>query len=218
MLNLLEVESLSFGYSKNLPLFEEVSFSIGEGEALGLLGDSGCGKSTLAKCLMQILKIEKGKLLFEGRSKISRTDIQIIFQDSASSLNPSLIVHYLLEEPIKIRHPDWTGKQRREKVGELLNLVGLKEEINLRLSDELSGGQRQRVNIARALALEPKLLVLDEPVSQLDCVIQNAILKLLVRLQKEQKLSLLLISHDVRVLKMVCHRILKMEKGRVVPL
>ena len=209
MHDVLVVEGLGFSFPQSNALFENLCFSIREGEALGLFGSSGSGKSTLAKCLMRLLP-------FTGCVKIPEKQIQIVFQDSVASLNPAWIVEYLLEEPLKIHRKDLTGRERRNRVRELLDWVGLEGEIRKRLPSELSGGQRQRVNIARAIACEPKLLILDEPVSQLAVSVQSSILKLLIRLQEEKKLSYLLISHDLDVLKMVCHRILKMENGGIV--
>lgn len=208
MHNILEVNNLGFSFPKSSIVFENVHFSIGEGEALGLYGNSGTGKSTLARCLMRLLPCT-------GSIKVPEKRMQIVFQDSLDSLNPAWIVEYLLEEPLKLFRKDLSSQKRRKRVRELLEWVGLDAELRKRLPNELSGGQRQRVNIARALATEPKLLILDEPVSQLDVSIQSSILKLLIRLQQEQKLSYLLISHDLDVLKMVCHRILKMENGRL---
>lgn len=229
---ILQVENLSFGYGRKkgffqrrqiLPLLDNIDFKIHKGEALGLWGDSGSGKTTLAKCLLRVIKPQKGQIFFEGENIILsenqrpslKKEMQIVFQDSLEALNPSWIVYFLLEEPLKIHHPRLNRKERGKRLLELLKAVELSEDILLRLPGELSGGQRQRINIARALAVEPKLLVLDEPVSQLDACVQNAILKLLIKLQEERGLSYLLISHDLRVLSMVCHRILKMEKGRL---
>ena len=201
-----------------------VSFSIAPGETLGLVGESGCGKSTLGRCITRLYKPSAGQILFQGQeiSQLSprklkplRRDIQMIFQDPMESLNSRHTVGDILEEPLLVQKIG-TGAQRRQRVAQLLDLVGLPARSATRYPFEFSGGQRQRIGIARSIALNPKLIVCDEPVSALDVSIQSQILNLLIDLQQELKLSYLFIAHDLAVVKHISDRIAIMYLGKIV--
>ena len=201
-----------------------VSFSIKPGETLGLVGESGCGKSTLGRCVVDLYKPTSGKIMFEGRDiallpkrdKLAfRRNIQMIFQDPMESLNSRHTVGDIIEEPLII-HKMGDALWRKKRVRELLEIVGLPARSVTRYPFEFSGGQRQRIGIARAIALNPKLIVCDEAVSALDVSIQSQILNLLVELQQEFNLSYLFIAHDLAVVKHISDRIAIMYLGRVV--
>ncbi len=203
-----------------------VSLELGKGETLGLVGESGCGKSTLGKALVRLLEPTSGKIIFEDRdiTRLSqrrirplRRDFQMIFQDPAESLDARMNVRSIVEEPFRI-HAMGSRAERRKWVDELLDTVGLSKAAAERYSFEFSGGQRQRIGIARALALKPKWLVCDEPVSALDVSVQSQILNLLVDLQKEFGLSYLFIAHDLSVVKHVSDRVAVMYLGKIVEL
>jgi len=201
-----------------------VSFDIMPGETVGLVGESGCGKSTLGKCIVRLLKPTSGEIHYDGinlgtigrrRLKPLRREIQMIFQDPADSLNSRHTVRGILEEPFQIQKiGDSTSRQK--KVDELLDVVGLPLSAADRFPFEFSGGQRQRIGIARAIALNPKLIICDEPVSALDVSIQSQILNLMLDLQEQFKLSYLFIAHDLAVVKHISDRIAVMYLGRVV--
>lgn len=201
-----------------------VSFHINKGETLGIVGESGCGKSTVAKTVLRLYEPTAGSVGFEGRNivdltpsemRMLRRDMQIIFQDPMESLNSRHTVGTILEEPFII-HKLGTRQQRRQWVKGLLDKVGLQQDAADRYPHEFSGGQRQRIGIARAIALNPKLLVCDEPVSALDVSIQSQILNLLLQLQRELGLTLLFIAHDLAVVKHVSDRIAVMYLGKIV--
>jgi oligopeptide transport system ATP-binding protein len=203
-----------------------VSLDIAAGETLGLVGESGCGKSTLGKAVVRLLKPTSGKVLHHGidvthasqRSlRPLRRDFQMIFQDPAESLDPRMSVRAIIEEPLVI-HRSGNRAERIRRVNELLDRVGLPVSAADSYSFEFSGGQRQRIGIARALALNPKLIVCDEPVSALDVSIQSQILNLLVELQKDFGLSYLFIAHDLSVVKHISDRIAVMYLGKIVEL
>jgi oligopeptide transport system ATP-binding protein len=203
-----------------------VSLQLAAGETLGLVGESGCGKSTLGKALVRLLTPTSGRILFEGRDitrmgqhalRPLRRDFQMIFQDPAESLDARMSVRSLIEEPFVI-HGMGSRTERKKWVDELLDTVGLSPSSAERYSFEFSGGQRQRIGIARALALKPKWLVCDEPVSALDVSVQSQILNLLVDLQKEFGLSYLFIAHDLSVVKHVSDRVAVMYLGKIVEL
>ncbi len=203
-----------------------VSLELGVGETLGLVGESGCGKSTLGKALVRLLKPTSGRILYGGHDitqlrqsqlRPMRRDFQMIFQDPAESLDSRMNVRSIIEEPFQI-HGMGTREERKKWVNDLLDVVGLSASSAERYSFEFSGGQRQRIGIARALALKPKWLVCDEPVSALDVSVQSQILNLLVDLQKEFSLSYLFIAHDLSVVKHVSDRVAVMYLGKIVEL
>jgi oligopeptide/dipeptide ABC transporter ATP-binding protein len=203
-----------------------VSLRIGPGETLGLVGESGCGKSTLGKAVVRLLKPTSGSINFNGTdiTRMSqralrplRRDFQMIFQDPVESLDPRMSVRSIIEEPLLI-HRIGSRSDRVRMVNELLDRVGLPSSAAERYSFEFSGGQRQRIGIARSLALKPKLIVCDEPVSALDVSIQSQILNLLVELQRELGLSYLFIAHDLSVVKHVSDRVAVMYLGKIVEL
>ena len=203
-----------------------VNFSIREGETLGLVGESGCGKSTLGRTILRISEPTSGEIFFKGDSitriprgemRPIRREMQIIFQDPYASLNPRKTVENIIGEAIDI-HRIAKGSQRRQQIAELLLQVGLREEAMSRYPHEFSGGQRQRIGIARALAVKPRLVVADEPVSALDVSIQAQILNLMMELQTKFNLTYLFIAHDLRLVKHISDRIAVMYLGKLVEL
>jgi peptide/nickel transport system ATP-binding protein/oligopeptide transport system ATP-binding protein len=201
-----------------------VSFSINRGETLAIVGESGCGKSTVAKTIMQFHRPTSGSVLFDGedlgslnarRLRAARRDIQYVFQDPYASLPSKRTVGEIIAEPLEI-HGIGTRTSRKARVQELLSLVGLRAELASRYPHEFSGGQRQRVGIARALALEPKLIVLDEPISALDVSVQAQVINLLARLQSDLGLSYLFVAHDLAVVRHLAHRVAVMYLGEIV--
>jgi oligopeptide transport system ATP-binding protein len=230
---LLEVRRLTKHFVRKHGLFrpptivkavDEVSFSIGEGEMFGLVGESGSGKSTTGRCILRLIEPTAGEVYFRNenvlsfshaRMRLTRRDMQIVFQDPYSSLNPRMRVGHIVEEPLVI-HGIGNGDERRARVAELFELVGLEPGHVRRYPHEFSGGQRQRVGIARALALNPALIVADEAVSALDVSIQAQIVALLLDLRTRLKLTFLFIAHDLRLVENICSRVAVMYLGRIV--
>ncbi len=226
---LLEAAGLSKTYPSRdgrglLMAVDDVSLSLAPGETLGIVGESGSGKSTLARLLLRLIEPTSGSVRFLGeelsdlsadRLRARRRDMQIVFQDPYASLDPRMRVGDIIAEPLDI-HGLGTRKERREKVSALLDLVGLGSGAMERYPHEFSGGQRQRIGIARAVALEPKLIILDEPVSALDVSIQSQILNLLMDLKARLSLSYIFISHDLSVVEHVSDRVGVMYLGRLV--
>jgi len=213
-----------FGKKATFKAVDDVSFKIYEGETLGLVGESGCGKSTLGNAILQLDKATAGKILYRGidLTKLSpkdirtlRKEIQIIFQDPYSSLNPRITVGKAIMEPMQVHKLYRNDRERREKVIEILNRVGLGEEHYNRYPHEFSGGQRQRIGIARTIALQPKLIVCDESVSALDISVQAQVLNLLNELKENFGFTYIFISHDLAVVKYMSDQVLVMNKGKI---
>jgi oligopeptide/dipeptide ABC transporter ATP-binding protein len=203
---------------------DDVSFFVRHGETLGIVGESGCGKSTTGRMLLRLLEPTAGQVLFEGQDLVSlpnskmrkmRQHIQMIFQDPYASLNPKMTIESIISEPILVNKKG-TKAEAHKKVDELLEIVGLPSAAKKRFPHEFSGGQRQRISIARALALNPKLIIADEAVSALDVSIQSQVLNLLKDLQKQYDLSYLFISHNLSVVRHISDRVGVMYLGRMV--
>jgi len=210
----------------NVRAVDGVSFDIGQRDTLGLVGESGCGKSTIGRTILRLIPATAGSITFKGQDLFAKTpaqmkklrrEMQIIFQDPVGSLNPRMTVGRIIGEPITV-HKLARGSELRDRVATLLKKVGLEPDHAFRYPHEFSGGQRQRIGIARALALEPKFVVCDEPVSALDVSIQSQILNLLADLQDEFGLSYLFIAHNLAVVEHFCDRVAVMYLGRIVEL
>jgi oligopeptide transport system ATP-binding protein len=230
---LLEVRRLVKHFTRKQGLFarpsvvravDDVSFTVDEGEMFGLVGESGSGKSTTGRCILRLIEPTAGEILFRGENVLSfsstrmrqaRRDMQIVFQDPYSSLNPRMRVGQIVEEPLAI-HGLGSRSERRARAAELFDLVGLEPDHLRRYPHEFSGGQRQRIGIARALALNPALIVADEAVSALDVSIQAQVVKLLLDLQQRLKLTYLFIAHDLRLVENICSRVAVMYLGKIV--
>lgn len=213
---LLTVENLSKEYIKKKTL-NNVSFSMEKGEILGVLGKSGAGKSTIGKILLQLSRPTTGTILFEGKalSEVPRRDIQAIFQDPYSALNPSLKIGEILEEPLIANGVFQNKEERRKKVEETLVKVGLLESDYEKYPEELSGGQQQRVCIAGAIILSPKLIICDEPIASLDLAIQVQILDLIQKINQEEGISFIFITHNLPAVYRIADRILLLYRGEV---
>ncbi|MFZ7241209.1 murein tripeptide/oligopeptide ABC transporter ATP binding protein OppF [Avibacterium avium] len=236
---LLEVEDLSvhfkvqsnegflFKKKQTLHAVNHVSFRLYEGETLGVVGESGCGKSTLARSIIGLVKAAGGNILWLGKDlsqqsekqwHATRKDIQMIFQDPLASLNPRMTIGNIIAEPLKIYFPHLSAQEVKDRVQAMMLKVGLLPNLINRYPHEFSGGQCQRIGIARALIIEPKLIICDEPVSALDVSIQAQVVNLLKSLQKEMGLSLIFIAHDLAVVKHISDRVLVMYLGNAVEL
>ncbi len=217
-------KSYKIGGGKQLFAVNDVSFSLEKGETLGLVGESGCGKSTLAKIIMHLVIPESGQIFFDG-DRVSglsekefrpyRRRMQMVFQDPASSLDPRMKIRDIIAEPLRAWQVFDDRKKLDERIEELIDTVEMKSSCLDRYPHQLSGGQKQRIGIARALALEPELLVCDESVSALDVSVQAQILNLLKKLKKELSLSCLFISHDLAVVYFIADRVAVMQEGRI---
>jgi peptide/nickel transport system ATP-binding protein len=230
---LVEVSRLVKTFTRDAGLFRaatqvaavnDVSFSIDEGETFGLVGESGSGKTTTGRCLLRLVEPTSGSVRFRGedvlqfskrRLREARRDMQIVFQDPYSSLNPRMRARAIVEEPLII-HRLGTRADREARVAELFRLVGLNPVHLERYPHQFSGGQRQRIGLARALALNPSFLILDEPVSALDVSVQAQVVNLLMDLQEQLRLTYLFIAHDLRLVEHVCSRVAVMFLGRIV--
>ncbi len=225
---LLRVENLSAQYSalgvRNRVL-DAVSFAVRRGTTLGIVGESGCGKSTLCRVLLRLLPNSGGEVEFDGRDVFAlrgrelswfRRNVQIVFQDPAGSLNPRLTVETIVGEALEVHRLVRSRRERSQRVAETLRHVGLRESDAAKYPHEFSGGQRQRIGIARALALRPRLLVCDEPVSALDVSVRAQILNLLADLRDAFGLTLLLVAHDLGVVRSFCDEVAVMKSGRIV--
>ena len=229
---LLEIKNLkqyfNEGKRNEVRAIEDISFDIYKGETLGLVGESGCGKSTTGKAIIKLNDITSGEILYEGQDiqKISKRKdllkfnkkIQMIFQDPYASLNPRLKVMDIVAEGIDIHKLASSKKDRKRRVYDLLETVGLSKEHANRYPHEFSGGQRQRIGIARALAVEPEFIIADEPISVLDVSIQAQVVNLMLKLQKERGITFLFIAHDLSMVKYISDRIAVMHFGKIVEL
>jgi oligopeptide transport system ATP-binding protein len=221
---LLRVADLRVEFGARAVL-RDVTFDLYAGETLGLVGESGSGKSTLARAILRLIRSSKGSAVWRGQDLLAcepaalrplRRDLQIVFQDPLASLNPRMTVGETIAEPLRIFEPALNAQARRDRVGGMLERVGLAADMIGRYPHEFSGGQCQRIGIARAMILGPKLLICDEPVSSLDVSIQGQIVNLLLDLQRDVGTAMLFISHNLAVVRHISHRILVMYSGRLV--
>ena len=213
-----------FAAPESVKAVDDVSFQLFPGEALGVVGETGCGKSSLGRAVLQLVTPTAGQVVWLGRSLVNlsraelaplRGELQLIFQDPLSSLNPRMTIGDLIAEPLKVHRAEMSREQVRDRVRDMMGRVGLVPEMISRYPNEFSGGQCQRISIARAMILEPKLLVCDEPVSALDVSIQAQVLNLLKELQRDTGVALIFISHDLSVVHYMCQRVLVMYLGRI---
>ncbi|MGI2031499.1 ABC transporter ATP-binding protein [Rhizobium panacihumi] len=221
-----EIQAKSFFKKPTmLTAVNDVSFELKEGRTLGIVGESGCGKSTLGRSILQLIRAQKGRVVWQGKNlldlseeqiRMARRDMQIIFQDPIASLDPRMTVGDIIAEPLTVFEPKLNRAQRTERVREIMNAVGLVPEMINRYPHEFSGGQAQRIGIARAVITRPKLIVCDEPVSALDVSIQGQVITLLRKLRKEFGLTLIFISHDLSVVRLISDDVLVLYLGRIV--
>lgn len=238
MTTLLEVNQLKKFFPLNrdgtrgraprlLHAVDDVSFTVAEGESIGLVGESGCGKSTLARVISRLIEPTDGDIVFQGRNLFTvplkrfagsgeRAKIQMVFQDPTDSLNPRFTVFDAISEPLRLLGDIKNRDQLYQRVHELADRVGLAQELVSRFPHQLSGGQKARVGIARAIALHPKLLILDEPTSALDVSVQAVVLHLLADLRQRLGMSYLFVSHDLNVVRLLCDRVIVMYLGKIV--
>ena len=222
--NLKQYFSVKTGMTRTIPLkaVDDVSFEVGKGETLGLVGESGCGKTTVGRSILRLYEPTAGNVLFEGEEitgqniKRMRKKMQMVFQDPYSSLDPRMTVEDIIGEPLDVHHLYANKKERREKILELMNYVGLNAEHARRYAHEFSGGQRQRIGIARALAVDPQFIVCDEPVSALDVSIQAQVINMFEELQEKLGVAYLFIAHDLLVVHHISRRIAVMYLGKIV--
>ncbi len=212
-------------HTSDVKAVDDVSFTIEPGTTVGLVGESGSGKTTIGRALLKLIPATSGSVIYGGRDVLPlgegefrplRREIQMIFQDPFGSLNPRLSISQIIGEALEIHFPTMSRADRRERVAELLKLTGLKPEMMERYPHEFSGGQRQRIGIARALAVEPKFIVCDEPVSALDVSVQAQIVNLLQDLQEQLGLTYLFIAHDLAVVEHISDHVLVMYHGKIV--
>ena len=212
-------------HTDDVKAVDDVSFTVEEGTTVGLVGESGSGKTTVGRTILKLAPATSGRISFAGRDILPlserefrplRREMQMIFQDPFGSLNPRLSIFSIVGEPLEIHFPEMTRAERRERVAELLRQVGLKPEMMTRYPHEFSGGQRQRIGIARALAVKPRFIVCDEPVSALDVSVQAQIVNLLQDLQEELGLTYLFIAHDLAVVEHISDHVLVMYQGKIV--
>jgi len=212
---------------KKLQAVNGVSFELKSGETLGIVGESGCGKSTLARAIISMVPVETGRVLWFGKDLLAlqkiemrkhRREIQMIFQDPLASLNPRMTIGEIIAEPLKTHYPKTSKGDVKARVEDVMNKVGLLENLINRYPHEFSGGQCQRIGIARALILKPKLIICDEPVSALDVSIQAQVINLLMDLQKEMDLTLIFIAHDLSIVKHISTKIMVLYMGNMVEL
>ena len=222
--NLKQYFPVRVGLTKTIPLkaVDDVSFTVGRGETLGLVGESGCGKTTVGRSILRLYEPTAGEVLFDGEAVTGkniqrmRKQMQMVFQDPYSSLDPRMTVEDIIGEPLDVHHLCSNRKERREKILELMNYVGLNAEHARRYAHEFSGGQRQRIGIARALAVDPKFIVCDEPVSALDVSIQAQVINMFEELQDKLGVAYLFIAHDLLVVHHISKRIAVMYLGKIV--
>ena len=223
--DILAKGSMPWTRAQQLKAVEDVSFNLYQGETLGIVGESGCGKSTLARALLRLVPASSGKVMWMGQQDLLRIqdkkfntlrrDLQMVFQDPLASLNPRMTIGQIIAEPLTTHYPQTTKQQAQSRVKETMHKVGLLPNQINRYAHEFSGGQCQRIAIARALILNPKLIICDEPVSALDVSIQAQVINLLMQLQKEMGMSLIFIAHDLSVVRHISQRILVLYLGRV---